>query len=341
MLKFIFALTSLLFFSNRSIADDKPKLNVYIYESFISEWGPGAKLKKSFEAECGCELNWVPVADGSALLARLKIEGKASKADVVVGIDDSLIESATKTGLFSDINFDLATLKLPSEYPHSTMFIPFDMGYYGFMYNTKAKQKSGKPYPRPASMNELLNSPELDRSIIIQDPRSSAPGLGLLLWFHARYGSDAPAKLKQFKKKVLTVSRGWSEAYGLFTKGEAPIVFSYTTSEAYHRDAEKTDQFQALIFDDGHYITVETAAILKASTKKLLGKRFVEFLTRESSQGIIASMNWMYPVTLATKGMPASYATIKKPRKSLKIPSSGVDQNKESWTRDWSRIFRE
>jgi thiamine transport system substrate-binding protein len=190
-------------------------------------------------------------------------------------------------------------------------------------------------------MDDLLNSPELDHSIIIEDPRSSAPGLGLLLWFHARYGPDAPAKLKLFHKKVLTVSRGWSEAYGLFTKGEAPMVLSYTTSEAYHRDAEKTDKFQALIFNDGHYMTIETAAILNSSTHKVLAARFLEFLTREPSQATIASMNWMYPVTSAVKGLPASYTIVRKPDKALQIPSHDIDNNKEAWTREWSRIFSE
>ncbi|MEI6397997.1 MAG: thiamine ABC transporter substrate binding subunit [Pseudomonadota bacterium] len=341
MSRYIFALQSFFVCASISLAGNKPHLTVYTYKSFISEWGPGATLKKSFEAECGCELAWIPVADGAAMLARLKIEGKTSKADVVVGIDNSLIAAADKTGLFSEIKIKQTNMRLPENYESSSKFLPFDMGYYGFMFNTLAKQKSGKPYPRPKSMDELLNSPELDRSIIVEDPRSSAPGLGLLLWFHARYGADAPAKLKLFRKKVLTVSRGWSEAYGLFTKGEAPIVFSYTTSEAYHRETEKTDKFKALIFDDGHYMTVETAAILNSSTQKDLANRFLEFLTRDSSQSAIASMNWMYPVTSATKGIPASYAIVKKPGKALQIPAHDIDLNKDKWTTEWSQIFSE
>ena len=53
------------------------------------------------------------------------------------------------------------------------------------------------------------------------------------------YGDKAPEAWAKLKDRVLTVTPGWSEAYGLFTKGEAPMVLSYTTSPAYHMIAEK------------------------------------------------------------------------------------------------------
>ncbi len=59
-------------------------LTVYTYDSFVADWGPGPAIKKSFEAECDCTLNWVGIQDGVAILNRLKLEGSGSKADVVV-----------------------------------------------------------------------------------------------------------------------------------------------------------------------------------------------------------------------------------------------------------------
>ena len=46
-------------------------LTVYTYESFTSEWGPGPKVKEAFEAECGCTLDFVPVADGDQLIGTI------------------------------------------------------------------------------------------------------------------------------------------------------------------------------------------------------------------------------------------------------------------------------
>ena len=66
-------------------AADLPVLTVYTYNSFISDWGPGPQVKKAFEAGCACHLDFVGVEDGVVLLSRLRLEGPASKADVVLG----------------------------------------------------------------------------------------------------------------------------------------------------------------------------------------------------------------------------------------------------------------
>ena len=48
-------------------------------------------------------------------------------------------------------------------------------------------------------MDELIN--ETDARIVIQDPRTSTPGLGLLAWMKSIYGKNA-AKVYLNKKKV-------------------------------------------------------------------------------------------------------------------------------------------
>ena len=50
-------------------------LTVYTYDSFTSEWGPGPAIETAFEAQCGCDLEWVGVDDAALLLSRLRLEG--------------------------------------------------------------------------------------------------------------------------------------------------------------------------------------------------------------------------------------------------------------------------
>ena len=334
------ALIFLALCSGTSLADIKPKLVVYTYDSFISKWGPGPSIKKSFELSCACEVQWVPAADGAASLARLRIEGSRSQADVLLGLDDTLTYTAEKMGLFSDGGITLSHSNLPADFKASTTFIPFDFGYYAFMFDTKAKSSNGHLVSKPASLAELLESKELDRSVLIQDPRSSATGLGLLLWLQSIYGKDTAKQLVKLKNKTLTVSRGWSDSYSLFTKGEAPLVFSYTTSEAFHRDHDKDSRYEALIFPEGHYAAIETVAILKSSRQKELAKAFIKFLISDSSQATIASMNWMYPANFISKGLPPSYASLRRPKKLLRIPPKDVDANRSIWTKEWDQSFR-
>ena len=85
----------------------KETLTVYTYDSFVAEWGPGPKVKEAFEKTCDCTLEWVAPGDGVALLNRLKLEGKNTKADVVLGLDTNLTAEAAKTGLFGKHGMDV------------------------------------------------------------------------------------------------------------------------------------------------------------------------------------------------------------------------------------------
>ena len=76
-------------------ADDKT-LTVYTYDSFTAEWGPGPAIKKNFEAQCGCTLNWVAVDSSISILSKIQLEGASSKADVALGLDTNLVPQATE-----------------------------------------------------------------------------------------------------------------------------------------------------------------------------------------------------------------------------------------------------
>ncbi|WP_311963091.1 thiamine ABC transporter substrate-binding protein, partial [Acinetobacter baumannii] len=84
--------------------------------------------------------------------------------------------------------------------------------------------------------------------------------------------------------KTVTVTKGWSEAYGLFLKGESDLVLSYTTSPAYHMIEEKKDNYAAASFAEGHYLQVEVAARTAASKQPELAEKFLKFMVSPGFQ---------------------------------------------------------
>jgi thiamine transport system substrate-binding protein len=184
-------------------AEDKT-LTIYTYESFTSEWGPGPKVKAAFEKTCNCTVNFVSVADGVALLSRLKLEGAATKADVVLGLDTNLIAEAKETGLFDVSGIDTHGLKVPGDFSDN-VFIPYDYGHFAVIYDSQVIKNP------PHSMKDLVEGDPAQK-IVIEDPRTSTPGLGLLLWVRSVYGDKAPEAWAKLKGRVLTVTPGWSEA---------------------------------------------------------------------------------------------------------------------------------
>ncbi len=302
-------------------------LNVYTYESFVTDWGPGPAIKKSFEAECGCTLNWVGIQDGVAILNRLKLEGASAKADIVLGLDTNLIAEAKATNLFAGHGTDTSKLTLPIDWKDD-IFVPYDFAHFAVIYNT---EKVANP---PASLKELVEG-DPGQKIVLQDPRTSTPGLGFLLWMKSVYGDKAGEAWARLRPRVLTVTPGWSEAYGLFTKGEAEMVLSYTTSPAYHRIAEKSEKYAAASFAEGHYLQVEVAAMLKATPNEALARRFLAFMTGPGFQDHIPTNNWMFPAGALSKPLPDEFGRLVKPSKTLLYSPEIVAENRRAWVGEW------
>ena len=255
-----------------------PTLVIYTYDSFTSEWGPGPQVKKAFEQQCSCTLEMTGLEDGVSILNRLKLEGKNTRADIILGIDTNLTAEARATGLFEAHGMSLENSALPDPWDDS-MFLPYDYGYFAFVYNQELLKNP------PVSLKQLVEDPR-GPTILIQDPRTSTPGLGLLLWIKKIYGERAPEAWANLSDRIVTVSKGWSEAYGLFLKGEADMVLSYTTSPAYHIIAEQDRRFAAARFSEGHYQQIEVAGLVKSSQQKELGREFLAFMLSDRFQSL-------------------------------------------------------
>ncbi|KAA0969079.1 thiamine ABC transporter substrate binding subunit [Aureimonas fodinaquatilis] len=306
---------------------DKPVLTVYTYDSFIPEWGPGPKVEAAFEAICNCDLKLVGLDDGVGILNRLRLEGNSTQADVALGMTTDLIPELMATELFAESDVDLSAINLPGGFDDK-VFVPFDYAPLAFIYDSEVVKTP------PTSLAELVTG-DKDQKIAIMDPRTSTPGLGLLLWMKAVYGDDAAAKWQELAPRILTVTPGWSEAYGLFTKGEVPIVLSYTTSPAYHMIEEGTDRYQAAEFSEGHYLQVEIAGRLKSSKNPELATQFLQFTLSPEFQSIIPTTNWTLPVIDLPEPMPDEFKRLVTPAKTLAIDPEIVAANRRAWTQEW------
>ncbi len=305
-----------------AVMADTPELTVYTYDSFVSDWGPGPAVEAAFEETCGCDLKFVGAGDGAALLARLKLEGARSEADIVLGLDTNLTAAAAETGLLAPHQVD-AEFDLPIDWTDPN-FVPFDWGYFAFVHNADLDA--------PANFQALAES---DLSIVIQDPRSSTPGLGLLMWVKTAYGDEAPSIWEGLSDNIVTVTKGWSEAYGLFLEGEADMVLSYTTSPAYHLIAEEDASKTAAAFDEGHYMQIEVAGKLASSDQPELADQFLAFMVSDAFQSVIPTTNWMYPAVTPTGGLPDGFETLITPEQSLLVPAGDAPALRDEALAEW------
>ena len=322
-IQFIYITLSFLLLANVVKAE---KLTIYTYDSFVSEWGPGPLIEKQFEETYQIDLELVAVDSAATLLNKVILEGSNTKADIVLGLDMNLFDSAKESNLFDKHSLTNLNNKLniPISW-ESELFVPYNFGYFAFVYNNKNLKNP------PRSMDELINS--TDARIVIQDPRTSTPGLGLLTWMKALYGNDAQSNWNKLNKKIIAVTKGWTDAYyNFFMAGEADIVLSYTSSPAAHIMFEENYDISASTFEEGNYISIEFAGILKSSRNKKMANNFLNFMISDDFQSVIPSTNIMYPVTNVE--LPEAYNKLEIP-KPLQLNPQDINDNKETWINEW------
>ena len=256
----------------------KEVLVVGTYDSFSAEWGPGPVIETEFEKNCNCDVQYVSTSQAGTLANEIFLKDK----DVILGVEMHEFD-------YTSENWNI-----------------YDYGYFSFIYN----EENLKDIPN--SFEELINQKNL--KIVVQDPRTSPVGLGLLRWMKLTHPDNFPTILKKFNNNVLTYTPGWSEAYGIFLEGKADLVLSYSTSPFYHQEYEDEYKYKAIEFIDGHLATKEIVYVRPDSEKQKLGKEFVEFMMRDDIQKIIAQMNIMYPASENDNNIPYKMRQLKKPK---------------------------
>jgi thiamine transport system substrate-binding protein len=230
---------------------------------------------------------------------------------------------ALSSGLFESYKPKGADKILPELLIDDTYtFIPFDYSYFSIIYDS---EKIKDP---PRSLDDLTKA-EYKKSLILIDPRTSSPGLGFLTWTISTYKDKWQQYWHDLMPSVLTITPGWDTAYGLFTKGEAPLVLSYTTSPGYHLEYEQSERYRAALFEEGHPVQVEFGAILKTSPHKEAAKQFMDFMISEDFQNVIPLTNWMY--TVIDIPLPESYRINTKPEKTL-YTTPATEEELNEWT---------
>ncbi|MCL6270801.1 thiamine ABC transporter substrate binding subunit [Sansalvadorimonas sp. 2012CJ34-2] len=300
-------------------------LTVYTYDSFVSDWGPGPQLEKSFEKQCNCDIEFIAQEDGVSIANRLRIERSNTKADVIVGIDDALMEVVRRENLVQPHGLALKGLK-PELKWKDTEFVPIDYGYFSFIYDSDKIKKPAR------SLKELINS---SASVIYQDPRTSTPGQGLMLWVKRIYGDQSPEAWKKLAEHTVTVTKGWWEAYSMFLEGGSDYVLSYNTSPAYHMVSEDKENYKAAKFAEGHVAQIEVAAITTHSKNKKLAQKFLNFMVSPEAQKILPVTNWMSPV-IENVELPAAFGTLIQPER-IGFTSVEVADNRKQWLKEWRR----
>lgn len=307
-------------------------ITVYAYDSFVSEWGPGAVLAEMFKEQTGITVNFEAPGDAVTVMSKVIMEKENPKADVVIGIDNNLVPIALEEGILSPYKPKRAN-DIRSELLLDDDFnlTPYDWGFFAICYDTT------KVTIPPTSLEDLTDS-RFEDSIVLIDPRTSTPGMGFLLSTVAVYGDDWPDYWERLKPSIITIADGWSSAYGLFTNGESDMVLSYSTSPVYHVMWEETDRYQAVIFEEGNYVQIEGMGVVEGTDNRDAAEAFIDFMLSEEAQRTIAEYNIMFPAIESTE-LPEAFNYGLKSDTILRLSDDTISNESESYLQTWSEVM--
>jgi len=303
------------------------ELTVYVYESF--SWIEQGTVQK-FEEMNDCEVKVVKLGDAGNVLTRLVLEKKNPRADVVIGLDQSLAAKAVEEDLLIPYkpknieNVKDKTLIFDPEY----YVIPYDYGAIAIIYDPEKIQEG---------LESFEDLTKYQNSLIIQDPRASSTGQAFLLWTIAVYGNDWKDFWEGLKPAILTISPSWDDSFAKFEIGEAPMMVSYATDSAYSQYYYGSSKYKVFIPKEGAYVQIEGAGIVKGTDNLDLAQEFIEFLLSEDFQKEIPLNQWMFPVIDVE--LPEVYQHAVVPEKILTIPAQEISNNLEKWLKEWEALL--
>ena len=322
-------------------ADDAPgTVRLLTYDSYaISE----ATLE-AFTAQSGLEVEILRGADAGEVVNRALLTKDNPEADVLFGIDNTLLSRALDGGIF--VPYQAAGVEqVSTDLRLDDRVTPIDTGDVCLNIDLEYYAADGAPSP-PQSLEELAEPAYRDQ-LVVEDPAASSPGLAFLLATIDRFGEDGYLDYWQsLKDNGVDIVSGWTEAYyGSFSggsgEGDRPIVVSYASSpaaEVIFADPPTGPAPTAAVLD-GCYRQIEFAGVLDGAANPDGARQLVDFMLTETYQNDIPLNNFVYPVLPSAQLPPEFTAFAPQPSDPASLPPQDVAEHRDRWVADWSDLM--
>jgi iron(III) transport system substrate-binding protein len=299
------------------------EVNLYSHRHYDTD----RELYKVFEAKTGIKVNVVH-AKAEELLARLKIEGANSPADVFITSDVGNLYDAKAAGVLQGVSSKTLNDTIP-EYLRDK-----DGQWYGLTKRARVIiYNKEKVNPASLSTLEALGTPTFPYKIAM---RTSANAynkslIGAMIAHHGEAGALAWAKgvVANMARDPKGNDRDQIRAAA---SGEADIAVANTyyvgrfvtsSDPADRQVAEKVGIFFPNQNDRGTHVNISGAGVTKAAKNKENAIKLLEFLISPEAQENFAHANFEYPVNTAVQLSPVVKAWGEFKEDTLALSSVG------------------
>ena len=298
-----------------------------------------------FEQESGITIELVSGGDAGSMVAGAILAAGAPTADVLFGVDNTLVTRALDEGVFEPYTSPEAASLRPdlADQTFEGLVTPIDFG--DVCINIDDTWFEAEGLAPPTTLDDLID-PAYSGLLVVQDPGTSSPGLAFLLSTVARYGDQWPGYWQSLRDNDVTVAGSWSDAYyGDFTfggGGDRPIVVSYATSppaEIVYAEGEPPETVSTSSMDDGCYRQIEYAGILAGTDNSEAAQQVVDWLLSPQVQADIPLNMFVFPAREDTP-LPEVFTEfagqVDNPEQ---LPADFVAENIEGVLTEWGAVM--
>ena len=276
------------------------ELNLYS----ARHYGSDNALYEEFTKKTGIKVNQIQAGD-EALLERLKSEGKASPADVILLVDVARLWKAQTEGLFAPVRSEVLNAALPLNMRTDNLWFGLTTRARLIVYD-KSKIK-----PEQVSTYDSLANPDLKGKVCTRSG-SHPYMLSLLASIVAHQGeAKAEAWAKGVVNNLARTPRGGDtdQIRGVMT-GECAVALTNSYYLVRLLNSEKTEEKTAaqrlgIVWPNqsttGTHVNVSGGGMARYAPHPEAAKAFLEFLVSPSAQAQLANANNEWPAVQKTQ----------------------------------------
>jgi thiamine transport system substrate-binding protein len=268
-------------------------------------------------------------------------------ADVMFGVDNTLVDKALAAGVFDPYeSTQAASLLGPlKQDPNVTKVTPIDYG--DVCINIDDAWYANKGIAAPSTLADLV-APQYKDQLVVEDPGTSSPGLAFLLATIDRYGEGWQDYWKALADNGVKVSGSWTDAYeGSFTRGggsgDRPLVVSYATSppaEIVYASDPKPEQPSTSVMTDGCYRQVEYAGVLAGAANPEGARKVVDWLLSDTVQADVPLSMFVFPAR-SNVTLPDVFTKFAaKVEAPAQMDPAAVNAGLTQWLTDWGTVMQ-
>lgn len=301
------------------------------------------EVKRAFERESGYTLRILQGGDAGEVVTRALLTAGTPEGDVLFGIDNNLLARALDEDVF--VPYESPGLEsVDAEWVLDPEHRVTPIDYGDVCLNIDREWFAARGLAPPRSIDDLTE-PRYRGLTVVQNPATSTPGLAFLLATVARYGEGAwQGYWQRLRENGVLVVDGWEEAYTVRfsgasgSRGNRPIVVSYRSSppaEVIFRDPRPARPPTGVIADSC-YRQVELAGILRGARNEEGARALIDFMLSKRFQEDIPLNMFVFPVN-RDAAVPPEFAPYTG-GSALSLAPEVVEENRETWVREWTRI---